>query len=88
MIKSALTPIAGGDRITITPTGSPFVYRNGSTQRQEVVISGGTITIIDISRDGVVFDSLGLLAGAVLLNPGDRVRITYVLAPSISAYPM
>lgn len=88
MIKSALTPIAGGPRATVAPTGSPFTYQNTSTQRQTVVFSGGTITIIDISRDGVVFDTLGLTAGSVLLNPGDRVRVTYLLAPNISVYPL
>lgn len=78
----------GGTRSVITPTGSPFSYTNSSGQHQLVAISGGTVTTIEISRDGVVFDLLGLLAGPYVVRPGDRLRILYLLAPTMTAYPL
>lgn len=84
--KTAELP--GGSRATISPTGSPFTYQNNTSQHQLVTISGGTVTTIEISRDGLVFDLLGLLAGPYVVRPGDRLRIAYLLAPTMTAYPL
>lgn len=80
--------LPGGSRITISPTGSPYSYVNNTGQHLLVTISGGTVTTIEISRDGLVFDLLGLLAGPYVLAPGDRLRVTYILAPTMTAYPL
>lgn len=81
-------PLPGGTRTPIAPTGSPFTYINNTGQHLLVTISGGTVTTIDISRDGVVFDLLGLLAGPYVLAPGDRLRVVYLLPPTMNAYPL
>lgn len=75
----------GGVRALVSPSGSPFVYQNTSHQRQEIAISGGTVLAIEFSRDGTVFDPIG---AQCVLNPNDRVRVTYLLAPTIAVYPL
>lgn len=82
------TELPGGSRSTISPGASPYTYQNSSSQHQLVTISGGTVTTIEISRDGVVFDLLGLLAGPYVVRPNDRLRIAYLVAPTMTAYPL
>lgn len=88
MIKANTVPIVGGARTTVSPSASPFNYRNQSNQRQAIVVSGGTVTLIEVSRDGVAFDPVGTIAGNCVLNPQDRLRVTYVLAPTVAIYPL
>lgn len=78
----------GGPRSTVTASGSPFVYQNASPRREKVIVSGGTVTQIELSRDGAVFDSIGTLSGHCILNPKDTLRVTYLLAPTIAIYPL
>lgn len=52
-----------------------------------VLISLGTVTSIEFSRDGAAFDLIGLLAGQFFLNSGDWLRITYLVAPTVVYYP-
>lgn len=80
--------IAAGARTTSTPAGSPHTYTNSSARRQNVIVSGGTVTTIEFSRDGATFDIVGLLAGVHVLNPGDQLRITYAVAPAVAIYPL
>lgn len=75
----------GGARSIVIPNGSPFMYQNTSAQRQVVLISGGLITTTEFSRDGAMFDPIG---SQCVLNPLDRIRVTYVLAPAIAVYPL
>lgn len=89
MIVRAHSPaIPTGPRTTATVGGSPYIYQNTSGGRQLVVVSGGTVTTIEFSRDGVTYDNVNLLSGEFYLNPGDRIRITYLLAPTAAIYPI
>lgn len=78
----------GGTRAAISVGASPFVHINNLNQAELVTVSGGTVTSIELSRDGTTFDLVGLLAGLQLLRMGDRLRVTYVLAPTMVAYPL
>jgi hypothetical protein len=54
-----------------------------------VLLNGGTVSLIEFSRGGTVFDPIGsLLSGDFMLNPGDGLRITYTIAPSVVYYPI
>lgn len=73
---------------TSTPTtpsvgASPYTYQNTAPGRQQVLVSGGTVSAIAVTRDNTNFYSTGQVAGVVILNPGDRVRITYTVAPTV-----
>jgi len=73
--------------MVISVNGSPFTFQNTDTFPIEVLVSVGTVTTIEFSRDGVTFDLIGLLAGQFRLNPGDRLRVTYVVIPTMVYYP-
>lgn len=71
----------------ITPDGSPFSYTNASAYTKDVIISGGTVTLIEFSRDEAAYYTTGLITGIVTLSPGDTVRTTYAVAPTMTAVP-
>lgn len=78
----------GGTRFTATPGASPYTFQNTGFQTEIVIVQGGTVTTIEFSRDGTQFDICGILAGLFLLCPGDRLRVTYLVAPTLTIYPV
>ena len=77
---------ANPSRLPITPGASPYDLINVGYAPLRFQISGGTVSAITYSRDGSTFDSVGAVAGQFDLNPGDRLRITYTVAPTITQY--
>jgi hypothetical protein len=78
-----------GARNTITVGPSPWFTTNNTSTRVMVLLNGGTVSLIEFSRDGVTFDPVGsLLSGDFMLNPGDGLRVTYTLAPTVVYYPI
>lgn len=80
-------PDAALGRKPITLTGSPFVY-TAAAQNQLVIVSGGTVSLIEYSSNGTVFDSVVALGGQFVVAAGHRLRVTYLVAPTITAYPL
>lgn len=76
-----------GNRTAVAVTASPFTFINLENCSVMVFISVGTVSAIQFSRDGATFDNCGLTAGMVALNPGDRIVVTYAVAPTIVYYP-
>ena len=76
-----------GPRIPITVGASPYVTKNPLNTPAQVFVSGGTVTTIEFSRDQSTWEFCGLLGGQFCLNPGDALRVTYVVAPTVVAYP-
>lgn len=71
----------------VTVSGNPFVYT--ATRPSMAVVSGGVVTLVEISADGVTFVSVGLLAGQYVLPAGFRLRITAPLTvPTLTVYPL
>lgn len=67
---------------------SPFTYTNALAVPADVMISGGTVLTISIQRaTGGGFILAGLLAGQYHTQPGDQIRITYVVAPTMTLMP-
>lgn len=78
-----------GPRTPLVFNGSPTAFQNGTQTRIMVLLSGGTLSLIEFSRDNSTYDAVGgLLSGAFFLNAGDWLRITYVVAPSGVYYPI
>jgi hypothetical protein len=71
----------------ITVTASPFVYVNNQTYSGDVMISGGGISKLEFSRDGVTYYNTGSYYGMFTLSPYDRLRVTYVSAPNMTFIP-
>ena len=66
---------------------SPFVYQNTSNYDVDIVIVGGTVSAVSFSRDGATYYPLGILQVPIMLSPGDRIQITYTVAPTLTLIP-
>lgn len=74
-------------RISVSVGPSPFVMTNTTGVRMDFLMSLGTISLVEFSRDQLTWDNCGVLGGQFRLNPADSLRITYLVAPTIVAYP-
>lgn len=70
--------------VALAVGASPYVYKNGATAQQQVIVQGGTVSAIEFSRNGSTFINIGATAGLVVLNPGDNVRVTYSVLPTMT----
>jgi hypothetical protein len=69
----------------VTPGASPYTY--SAAVRGSLIVTGGTVSAIEFSRDGVTFYSVGQTSGMFLLNAADRLRITYTVIPTVTFVP-
>ena len=70
----------------ISLTGSPYVYT--APRRGSVIISGGTVTAVEFSRDGgTTYYNTGAQGGMFSVNAADLLRITYAVAPTTTFVP-
>lgn len=67
----------------ITVTASPFTYQNASGYAADVIISGGTVSLVEFGRSGA-FSNAGTIAGMFGLSPFDSIRVTYTVAPTMT----
>lgn len=65
---------------------SPFSFSNPFPGN--VTLSAGTVSLIELSRDGATFFSTGLLGRIFFLCPADVLRITYLVAPVMTWFPV
>lgn len=65
----------------ITVGASPFSYT--APQAGVVLVSGGTVTLIEYGRGGV-FTNIGTIAGAIPVSQGDVIRVTYTMLPAMT----
>jgi hypothetical protein len=72
--------------IAISP-GTGVAYRNATGYPLQVLVSGGTVTAISISRDNATYYDIGVIAGAVMLAKNDYIKLTYSSAPTITGFP-
>jgi hypothetical protein len=71
----------------VTLAGSPHTHQNTHTYDVDIIVQGGTPTLVEFSRDGATFYDVGLVAGMYRLSPSDRIRITYGVAPTVTEVP-
>jgi hypothetical protein len=78
--------LAPGNVEPVVVTASPFVY--SATRRGSLIVKGGTVTLIEFSRDGgTTYYDVGVIAGMFPVNAADLVRITYAVAPTVTFVP-
>lgn len=68
----------------VTPTGSAFSY--GAPSNGIIILSGGTVSSIEYGR-GASFYTIGLVTGSFYVSRGDTIRVTYVVAPTMTFLP-
>lgn len=66
---------------------SPYTYTNANAYSEDVMVAGGTVTALDFSRNGTTWYASGLVIGTVRLSPGDKLKVTYTVAPTITRIP-
>ncbi len=69
----------------LTLTGSPFVY--SAPAKGFVLLSGGTVSAVAFSRDGVTYYATGEIAGQFTLSAQDFLKVTYSVAPTMTFVP-
>ena len=75
--------------IVITPPASTVAYQNTTGYPLQVLVAGGTISAITVSRDNVNYYGAGVVAGSIELAPGDYIKLTYTVAPTtMTGFPM
>ncbi len=70
--------------VTITPTGSAFVWQNTTSCWGTLYVTGGTVSLIEMSKDGTTYQTTGLTTGQMRVVPGWYVRVTYTGAPTMT----
>ena len=71
----------------ITVTASPMTYQNTTGYEADVILSGGTVSNIEFTRNNTTFYTVGFIEGVLRLSPSDRVRVTYTVAPTMTYVP-
>ena len=66
---------------------SPFTYINTTGYPADVIVSGGGVSLLEFSRNGVTFFSTGSFYGMFTLSPYDRLRVTYQTPPQMTLVP-
>jgi hypothetical protein len=74
-----------GNETALTVGASPFTYVAGV--KGSVIVSGGTVSAIEFSRDGTTFYNTGQTAGMFVLNARDSLRVTYTVLPTMTFVP-
>ncbi len=70
----------------VTVGASPFTYT--ATVKGQLNIAGGAGLTIEFTRDGTTFYPAGVEPCMIAMSKGDRIRITYGGAPSLTFFPM
>lgn len=76
---------APGAVVVVTVGASPFVYK--ASQKGALVISGGALRRVEITRDGTTFYSTGAFRGMFPLSTNDSIRVTFTTAPVLTYFP-
>lgn len=74
-----------GPQSVIVLQASPFTYTtpNGGS----VLVSGGTVTQIKLSRDGANFYVTGQTSGVIPVSQGDQLVVSYSAPPTMVFFP-
>lgn len=77
-----------GPVIPVIVGASPFTYK--APKRGALVISGGGLTMVEVTRDGVTFYNTGSFRGMFALSINDSIRVKYLTAsaPLMTFFPV
>ena len=70
---------------SVTVGASPFTYKFAGGGQSSLIVSGGTVSLIEFSRSGSIFFTIANASpGMFSLSNGDSLRITYTVAPTVT----
>lgn len=87
METTVVNGVPQGAITAISPSGSPFSWQNPEQVSVIVLISLGTVTLVQFSPDGASWYDVGLLAGMFHVNPRQWLKVSYLLAPTMYYLP-
>lgn len=76
---------ATGPISPVAPSVSPYSYK--ASQGGTLIIQGGTVSLVSLSRDGVTNFNTGQTQGLFPLSQGDTLIINYSAAPNLTFVP-
>jgi hypothetical protein len=79
------TSALNSSQITVSVGASPFAYTVPTYGN--IIVSGGTVSSITITRPGGAQVSVGATAGMFAVQAGDVITTTYSVAPTITFIP-
>jgi len=71
----------------VTPGASPYTYQNTSGRPGDMIVEGGTVSAIAFSRGNATFYGVGIVSGVFPLSEYDFLRVTYIVAPTMTFIP-
>lgn len=74
-----------GNVEAVTVGTSPYTY--SAARRGFLILTGGTVSSVEFSRDGTTFYDYGTTAGQFAVSAADQVRITHTGAPDTVFVP-
>lgn len=74
-------------RVNVIPPPTAFAYHNTNLYGVDLLVSGGTVSLVEFSRDGATWYNVGTVAGMFFLSPGDWLRAAFSVAPTITGIP-
>lgn len=79
-----------GNSFTPTVTASPYTYTNNTSAPQQVFVSGGTVSLMQLVRTLPAGTTTLTVTGAIsiYLSGGDALTITYSVAPTVTVLPV
>jgi hypothetical protein len=70
--------------VALTPSASPYAYQNLDNRYEYIRVLGGTVSKIEVSPLGSPsYYDIGVTQGRFLLEPGDLIRTTYSVVPTM-----
>jgi hypothetical protein len=69
------------EEVLLSLVSSPYTYINANANCQLVSVMGGTVSLMQVVRDGVAYNVTGCL---FMLAPADALIITYTVAPVVN----
>lgn len=85
------TAVTGGtpqpeEAANLTTATSPYTYQ--AVIRGQAHIDGGTVSLIEFSRNGTNWYDTGITEGFVQMDERDQLRVTYSSVPNITFFAM
>lgn len=70
---------------SVIPTSSPFTYT--AQTKGFLIVQGGTVSLVQFSRNGTTNYSTGQTQGTFPLSQGDSLIVTYSVTPILTWVP-
>lgn len=67
----------------VAPGASPFTWTNTTGGPVQVIVSGGTVTAVNLVIGGIDYVA-GMLAGVFTVRSGAGIKVTYTVAPTMT----